>query len=220
MNPEMPPLVLCPRAPFWLISQKPTPIRVPAACGRYRCKLCGKRKVAERLRVTTWGGSVRRRPRKLDLTLVPDDWQTARMQIRDFARRMREHYRFEWAWAIEPNPAGTGHHLHAIVHGDYLDKWRIDELWGGRRTWIEEVKGDAIAYTQKCAKVVGYNSKQAMEHLEVNGGRAVHMSRGYLHGLSSREVLKLLSSGREWTKEIGVTADIDYTAEVLPKDEV
>jgi len=46
------------------------------------------------------------------------------------------------------------------------------------------------------------------------------MSRGYLHGLTAKQVLKLIGSGREWTKEIGVTRDIDYAAEVRPKDEV
>lgn len=212
--------LLCPRAPFWLVSHKPTPLRVPASCGRYRCTMCGQRKVAERLRVTMWGGSVRSMPRKLDLTLVPDIWEHAREQIKDFAYRVRKRFRFEWAWAIEPNPKGTGHHLHSIFHGEYIDREILQEMWGGRRVWVELVKGDAIAYTQKCAKVVGYNSKAALEHLEVNGGRAVHMSRGFLHGLTSREVLKLLSSGREWTKEIGTTHDIDYTSELKPKDEV
>lgn len=211
--------LLCPRAPFWLVSRVPTPIRVPASCGRYRCDKCGQRKVNERLRVTIWGGAVRRRVRKIDLTLVPDEWQHARDQIRDFARRVRERFVFEWAWAIEPNPAGTGHHLHGVAHGDFVPQRVLADLWGGRRVWIEEVKSDAIAYTQKCAKAVGYASKNAMEHLEVNGGRAVHMSRGYLHGMTAKQVLKLLSTDRTWEKEFGVTRDIDYASRMVPKEE-
>lgn len=172
--------------------------------------MCGQRKVVERLRVTIWGGSVRTYARKLDLTLVPDEWQHARAQIRDFARRVREHHNFEWAWAIEPNPAGTGHHLHAVCHGDFVPRKQLSAWWGDRRVWIEKVKSDAISYTQKCAKAVGYNSKNAIGHLDANGGRAVHMSRGFLHGLTSRQVLKLLAAERKWQRQSGYSTDIAY----------
>lgn len=213
------PDILCPRAPFWLFSPDPTPMRIPGSCGRYRCPMCGNRKVVERLRVAIWGGQVRRIARKIDLTLVPDDWQSARMQVRDFARRVREHHNFEWCWAIEPNPRGTGHHLHAVSHGDFLPWRQLRDLWGGRRIHIEEVQGDAVGYVQKCAKAVGYSAKNAMAHLAVNGGRCVHMSRGYLHGLSSREVLRLLASDRKWQRLWGGKT-IDRSCKLIPLDEL
>lgn len=65
------------------------------------------------------------------LSKIPLGWQKARMQLRDFARRVRKAYQWEWAWSIEENPRKTGYHLHGIVWGEYVPKKRLEQLWGG-----------------------------------------------------------------------------------------
>lgn len=146
----------------------------------------------------TWGAMQAPICRFVTLTLVPVSWQHAREQIKDFIRRLRKSYQTEMAWAIEPNPRGTGHHLHAIQWGEYTPQERLEELWGGRRVWIEKMKRDGAGYMTKAAIVAGYSTKNATQVLDLNGGRAVHMTRGYLHGLTSRQVRKELRTDKKW----------------------
>jgi len=130
------------------------------------------------------------------------------MQVRDLIRRIRMHYRCEWAWAVEVNPKRTGQHLHAIQHGDFLPQRHLQELWGGRICHITRVKKTATGYLTKVAQVCGYLTKEFDKHLKVNGGRAIHLSRGFLHGFTSREVQQVLSSDRQWHLEIGSLQEI------------
>lgn len=158
-----------------------------------------------------WGASQAERVRLVTLTLLPDEWQKARGQVRDLVRRLRKKWSLEWAWAIEPNPAGTGHHAHAIQWGDYLPQDELQDMWGGRICHITAVRKSANGYIRKCAMVAGYVTKDAEQHLKANGGRPVHMTRGYLHGKTSRQVSQLLSDGRIWlptlaTKQDGIDA--------------
>lgn len=74
----------------------------------------------------------------------------------------------------------------------------MKELWGGRRCRIEEVKQAGQEYVLKAAKAVGYTTKSVQKHLALNGGRAVHYSRGFLHGMTAVGIRKLLSDGQTW----------------------
>lgn len=113
-------------------------------------------------------------------------------------RRLRKRYRLEWAWAIEENPKKTGYHAHAIQWGEYLPQAELQEMWGGRIAHIMRVGKGTEGYLTKCAGVCGYMAKSIDRHLAVNGGRAIHMTRGYLGGWTSREVLQEMSSGKKW----------------------
>ncbi len=145
----------------------------------------------------TWGARQAPRRRLVTLTGLPEDFQLARGQVRDFARRMRwDGYRWEWAWAIEANPRGTGFHAHGVQHGDYVKQALLQERWGGRIVDVRALKqpGAGIYAVKEALRVAGYVTKGAAgemlpEHLERNGGRAVHWSRGYLHGRTKREAL-------------------------------
>lgn len=83
---------------------------------------------------------------------------------------------------------------------------------GGRRVWLESMEKDGAGYLTKCAAVAGYTAKNAAEFLSVNGGRAVHMTRGYLHGLTSRQVRRELRTDKKWCL---VAATIEEVRESL-----
>lgn len=144
----------------------------------------------------TYGAARADRRRLVTLTAVPEDWQQCRSQVRDWAREVRAHgFRWEWAWAREANPRGTGFHVHGVQHGDYVPQRVLDDLWGGRKVDVRALRrpGAGVYAVKEALKVAGYIGKGAAgshhDHLDLNGGRAVHLSRGYLHGLTSREAM-------------------------------
>ncbi len=145
----------------------------------------------------TWGARQAPRRRLVTLTGLPADFQLARGQVRGFARRLRvDGYAWEWAWAIEANPRGTGWHAHGVQHGDYVNQAHLQDRWGGRIVDVRALKqpGAGVYAVKEALRVAGYVTKGAAgemlpEHLARNGGRAVHWSRGYLHGRTKREAL-------------------------------
>jgi hypothetical protein len=171
---------------------------MPLACGSYRCGICLPAKIAERVRIAAWGAAKAETVRLLTLTQIPGSWQQARNQVKDFVRRLRKHFALELAWSIEENPKGTGYHAHALQHGEYMQKERVRKMWGGRFIDIRRVEREATGYLAKCQQIAGYQSKSTDHHLLINGGRAIHLTRGYLHGLTSREVLREMSQGKKW----------------------
>lgn len=109
-----------------------------------------------------------------------------------------EGYRCEWAWTVEHGSKTGMVHVHALQHGDYIPQRALQAMWG-RRVDIRKVAGaqGAANYAMKEARrVAGYAMKgthsDLLAHLDRNGGRGCHLSRGYLHGKRTREVEKLL----------------------------
>lgn len=194
-------MLLCPKQPWVLVCRNDNSVRVPLHCGCYRCDTCGAAKVHERVRLMVWAASKCPIVRMITLTRVPSSWQQARWQVRDLVRRLRKAYTIEMAWAIERNPKGTGFHLHAISHGEHIPKKRLKEMWGGRHIDVRAVDGHAEGYLTKCASVAGYLTKDRQQHLDLNGGRAVHFTRGFLHGWTSRQALQEMSGGNYWRLE-------------------
>lgn len=94
-------------------------------------------------------------------------------------------------------------HVHALQHGSFIPQAELQELWG-RIVHIEAIKtprGAAKYAMKEAARVVGYTMKETARHLAThldrNGGRAVHMSRGFLHGKRVREVESILWAGQQ-----------------------
>jgi hypothetical protein len=144
----------------------------------------------------TWGLRRAERRRLVTLTQLPDDFARARGQVRDFAYRVRQDgYAWEWCWAIERNPKGTGFHAHGVQHGDYVPQKRLQETWGGRIVDIRALArpGAGVYAVKEALRVAGYVTKgtgsSLTEHLGRNGGRGAHWSRGFLHGRTRSEAL-------------------------------
>lgn len=184
-------------------------LRFPASCDSYGCDVCGPRKATQAAAVMTWAlrnVPAGHRARFFTLTLAPADWSTLRQKVRD-ARRLlvAEGYDWECSWAREAGKRTGMLHLHGVQHGRHkVPQARLQDLWGARVD-IREVKGlrdrtGAATYTVKeSLRVAGYTVKGATastsglrDHLALNGGRAVHYSRGFLHGKTKREALQAL----------------------------
>lgn len=206
---------ICPTHPYWLVNAAQPQIRVPAGCKSYRCAVCRPVKIRERIKLAAWGASRAHVLRMVTLTQIPEPWQLARQQVRDFLRRLRRSGTVEWAWTIERNPRGTGYHAHALSHGDYMRKELMRERWGGRFVDVRRVAATATGYLAKCQQLAGYQQKDADKHLEINGGRAIHMTRGYLHGRTAREALQEMSTGEEWYLSLATVDEIRSTTMVL-----
>lgn len=143
----------------------------------------------------TWA----RPTRFVTLTQAPDDWQALRAKFRKLTMRCRaEGLMVQWAWTVETGSKTGMKHIHALEHGDYIPQRDLQNWWG-RIVHIEAIREDdaAVAYALKeAARVVGYGLKGTRDdfarHLALNGGRAYHMSRGYLHGKRTREVERIM----------------------------
>lgn len=145
--------------------------------------------------------------RFVTLTQAPDGWQALRMKVRRLAHELRhDGYRVQWAWTVEQGSKTGMRHVHLLQHGDFIPQGVLQEAWG-HIVHIEAIKGGrgAAAYAMKeAARVSAYAMKESradfLAHLDRNGGRACHLSRGYLRGLRTREVEALL-----WPPDPGLT---------------
>jgi hypothetical protein len=136
--------------------------------------------------------------RLITFTLVGPDGETIRQRMKharsDLVALGQE---VEWAWSAEPNPAGTGNHVHALQRGSRPIPKRLlsrvaDGVGFGSVTDIRRIRGGldrvsryplkslaAFAYTTKLAGDLG----QFESYLELNGGRSfLHTSRGFFGG--------------------------------------
>lgn len=231
---------LCPRHPLWMVDRL-TGDMTPRRCGSYRCDVCGPHKARGKAALMTWTCRQVGWTRLVTLTQLPIltgpqprssdparqahagdlDWDRTRAQIRDLTRRLRlEGHQVEWAWAVERNPRGTGFHAHGIQHGSYIPQRELSELWGNRRVDIRAItRPDAQTYHLKEAMRVTYAVKGSRtptwrDHLIINGDRAVHFSRGFLLGHTTREVETLLAQGKQERSWMLLPAD-PTTGEVI-----
>jgi hypothetical protein len=181
---------------------------VPARCKAHKCPYClpiNARLVAGALALAGPQRAVR-------LSLVGDDWGIARNRMKQLTLAVRrDGYDWNMAWHREPNPAGTGHHVHGWQRGaDYVPQARLQELCqrvGMGIPYIEKIRQTGpITYG---LKGIDYGLKladaedQGATYLEVNGGRIVHSTRGFWRdehgqGVGLREAMS--AAARVWAK--------------------
>lgn len=201
-----------------MVALGPELLRFPAGCRTWRCPWCGPQKARRKTEVVAWAEPTR----FLTLTQAPDDWQRLRAKVRKLRLRLaRDGYTAHWAWTVERGKQTGMVHVHALQHGDYIPQRYLQDRWG-RRVDIRRVHDTAGAarYTTKhaAARVVGYTMKgtaaHLQDHLDLNGGRGVHLSRGYLHGRRSDEVWSILHPPSElnWVQVPAHLSDQDAAA--------
>lgn len=159
----------------------PTGERVSGRCKAYGCPYCGPRKlwVLEAVLVAAMP------ERMLTLTLAPEDSTRRRKQVAWLMQSLRrDGYRCEIAWTTEPNPKGTGHHIHALQKGSYIPKKVLQSKWGDRIVHVQKLQsvgGGVSAYMLKMQKgamrAAGYQLKYA-------GGksRPLNITKNFLDG--------------------------------------
>jgi len=186
-------MIPCPRAQFWLQRVDDPRVKMAMGCRAYACPACGSYKVRERVRLAAWGASLATWCTHLTLTQCPEEWQRCRGKVRDFFRRVRKAgNELEAAWSRERNPEDTGYHIHALCHGTYIEHSLLQRMWD-KHVWITPVEHDVPRYIAKTFRVAGYGVKAMKEVMSLNGGRAIHTTRGYLHGMTARGALRLMA---------------------------
>ncbi len=169
----------------------------PWRCRRNGCLHCGPVNA-----LLLAGAIAEAMPERLGLlTLVGEEWATRRQRARDFVVDVRSTgVRWEWAWHIEPNPRGSGHHLHFVQHGDRAPvsvvRWAATRRGMGQWVGIHRIRAldRAAMYGLKLA-ASAYGIKGALEsgtlaqYRAANGGRRlVHTSRGFWRDRDGRAI--------------------------------
>jgi transcription elongation factor len=103
-------------------------------------------------------------------------------------------------WTTESNPRLTGCHIHAVQWGSFVAQDVLQDRWGAIVD-IRAIKSDTATVANYVAKgafaASQYLSKATGDDyptwLALNGGRGLHWSRGYFHGLTAKEAVKAAS---------------------------
>ena len=123
--------------------------------------------------------------RFLTLTLAPADRQARRKQVAYLKQSLkRDGYSCELAWTTEPNPKGTGHHIHALQKGDFIPQRVLQSKWGDRITHIEKltsIGGGVSDYMLKVQKSALNASGYALKQQE-GRTRPVNITRNFFDG--------------------------------------
>lgn len=159
-----------------------------ARCGRNGCPYCLQKNADRRAAAIALAAP----DRAMLLTQVGREWSDVRRNV----NRFREYLKRkdvavgEWVWHVEPNPAGTGHHVHAWQHGrtKLPSAWVLSEVAGavgiGVVVRVNRVRSTvgAASYGLKGVRAMGYGLKGTAEgggYLPTNGGRLTHQSRSF-----------------------------------------
>lgn len=161
---------------------------VSGRCKAYRCVFCGPRKL--QLLELCLVAAVPER--FVTLTWAPGDRKQRRDQVAGLHRRIRESgRRWEMAWTTEPNPAGTGFHIHGLQKGDYLGQPELQERWGDRVVDIRRLRnvgGGVGAYMLKVQRGVTRGAGYVLKQQDGERARPVNITRGFFDGRTLGDV--------------------------------
>lgn len=184
----------CPLAGYSAVERNTGEIAWSSTCNSARCARCS-RMVSARSFALARVALAEMDPRHLryiTLTLAPDDWDELRQRMKDLARFLRARdIRVKWLWVVEKGSLTGMKHVHAVQWGDFIP-WQDLLGWWGARVEIKAGQKAALGYLSK--NVVRYLGKgldgdgESIErHMNLNGGRAAHWSRGFYNGMGRDE---------------------------------
>lgn len=183
----------CPLEGFAAVDWSTGEVAWSATCGSARCYRCS-RMVSARSFALARRAVEEMSPkhvRFITLTLAPEEWQDVRRRMQMLVEHLRRRgIRVKWLWVVEEGSQTGMKHIHAVQWGDFIP-WQDLLTWWGARVQIEASKA-AVGYLGK--NVIRYLGKgldgdrQAIEgHMNLNGGRAAHWSRGFFAGMGRDE---------------------------------
>lgn len=192
----------CPRSTIWVVNTS-TGERFSGRCQATFCDYCGPIEAWWKARIISDGGGAPPE-RYMVLTLAPDEWKNLRQKMRNLRRWGREKFgAWEQAWTVEMGSKTGMRHVNVLQKGTFVPQAQLQERWGAIvHVSAIESSTDVAGYAMKEARrVSGYALKEAGEagrlkaHLEANGNRLVHVSRGYLEGATQAQVRARLAGG-------------------------
>lgn len=180
----------------------------PGRCGASFCEQCGPYEAKVRARIISDGGRTGPPQRYFVHSLPPEqwnmEWARLRQKMRDYKRIMhKRHGEYEQAWTVERGKKRGMLHVNVLQKGTYIDQDEAQRTWGGivHAKAIKGARGVSSYALKEALTVTGYSLKEAGEslaaHLDLNGGRLVHLSRGYLGGDTMADVRARLTRNPE-----------------------
>lgn len=197
------PAAACSRARGWHWVNVRTGQVAPGRCRASFCPECGPYEAKMRARIISDGGATGPPQRYFVHTLPPEQWnmgfQKLRQKMRDYKRIMaKRHGEYEQAWTVERGAKSGMLHVNVLQKGTYIGQAEAQATWGGivHVKRIRGVRGVGSYALKEAMRVSGYSLKEAGrsldEHLDLNGGRLLHLSRGYLGGETMETVRRRL----------------------------
>ena len=177
----------CPKSEYHWVDLSTGVVGGPVLCRKSTCIFC------LRVKAKQIHAAVRlARPSHMALlTALSGDWQSDRKMVNRlrFYLRDRDGLTFAFAWAIEPNPRGTGYHAHGWAWGDPIPRGIFEHRTGQVGFGISHLKrvtyNGSFAYVLKNAV---HNAASLDEHIRLNGREPLH-ARGFWRDPSTGEVL-------------------------------
>lgn len=166
-------------------------VRWKATCNSARCSRCSRR-VSARTFALARSAMQDLNPKHLrfvTLTLADDDWQDLRQRMKNLARFLRRDrgIAVNWLWVVEKGEKTGMKHVHCVQWGDFIP-WQELLTWWGSRVEIKAAKHATDYLGKNIIRYLGKGldgEKEAIEdHMNLNGGRAAHWTRGFFNGLS------------------------------------
>ena len=174
-------LTQCPRRVGWYFQSDETGAVHPARCGANYCPWCAPVNASQ----IASAMALAEPQRMFRFSLVPDNFKRTQRGIQSMAQWMRRNYgRSEFAFHVEPNPRGTGNHLHGWQHGPAkIPQAALQEACERCGFGIPDIRrwhnrGGGAGYG---LKGIGYGMKHddLERFLSLNGRRLVHHTRGF-----------------------------------------
>lgn len=203
----------CPFSTGLLLISQSTGAIYPTRCTRNSCFYCVQKNASRRALAI----SLAKPERAILLTQVGDDWATVRPRMNRFRYELVSQLgkEFEMVYSVEPNPQGTGHHVHAWQRGSYVSQKLLSSVAAmcgmGSFARISKIRSD-VGASKYGLKGLGYGLKGAMQsdaarlYLRENGKRLTHQTRGFFldaAGVASPVRVAEREAGRLIAKDLG-----------------
>lgn len=204
----------CPFSSGLLVMSMSTGAIYPTRCKRNVCAYC----VQLNARRRSLAISLSKPSRAILLTQVGNDFQTIRARMNRLKYMLEQEIPspIEWVYSTEPNPAGTGNHVHAWERGKsmipqaLLSSSAVVAGMGGFAR-INKIRSN-VGASKYGLKGLGYGLKGAMQsdaarsYMKENNGRLTHQSRGFFTDVAGESVPVRISereAGRLTAKDLG-----------------
>lgn len=157
-------------------------------CKNARCRRCSRQVSAQTFALARRALEPIDRVRFITLTQAPEGWEPTRQAVRTWHQNLRRNgYEMNTLSVVERGEGGMKH-VHAVQWGDFIPKSVLDESWPYGFNEIEAARA-ATDYLAKgviryVAKELDGDGDSIESHMNLNGGRAAHWSRGFFGGLS------------------------------------
>lgn len=181
--------VRCPLEGYVAVDLTTGEIAWRPTCKSARCRRCSRQVSAQTFALARRALAPIKRTRFITLTLCPDDYQERREAVKVWHRRLRrEGYAMETLHVYEEGKQTGMLHAHVVQHGDFIPKDVLTASWPYGSTFIAGAR-EATDYLAKgvlryVAKGLDGDGEAIEAHMNLNGGRAAHWSRGFFAGQS------------------------------------